>query len=282
MTTAQEIDALRGLIVHCWLHQGYPRNGYDKMTTAQRELYDRTVDHDHLAPRSGSPEPREAETVCRWPDDRDRDMETGCGGDIDDTAPIEWRFCPFCGKRLVGGGAEPTPVAQDSGKGEALGYDATKEPFALNMLDNILDCWRQGCLDEFVRTHERSIAASVAPVGSAPSVDIDYTKLARAHFEMLDTERRRWTVALAVAVAEGRLSPSLEAEALAHVNGYVEDDPAQSVLDEAFYAAHRDAVKQRAPSPDIREPDIWQVQVDGDADVEAAFCTEAGAEAEEE
>ncbi|KKN36050.1 hypothetical protein LCGC14_0777450 [marine sediment metagenome] len=38
-----EVELLRELIVHMWVHDGYRMNGYDKMTQAQRVLYDSVV-----------------------------------------------------------------------------------------------------------------------------------------------------------------------------------------------------------------------------------------------
>lgn len=35
-----EIDRLRGLIHHAWIHGAYPDCGYDQMTTEQKALYD--------------------------------------------------------------------------------------------------------------------------------------------------------------------------------------------------------------------------------------------------
>ncbi len=37
---AAEIADLRELIIHCWVHSGYPNCGYDQMTTEQKALYD--------------------------------------------------------------------------------------------------------------------------------------------------------------------------------------------------------------------------------------------------
>lgn len=36
-----EIAALRGLVKHCWLHTNYRNCGYDKMTSEERDLFDR-------------------------------------------------------------------------------------------------------------------------------------------------------------------------------------------------------------------------------------------------
>ena len=38
-----DLVKLRDLIIHMWVHDGYRRNGYDKMTRKQRELFDSIV-----------------------------------------------------------------------------------------------------------------------------------------------------------------------------------------------------------------------------------------------
>jgi len=51
---------------------------------------------DEMALREKQPS---SQDVCVWPDEQTD--ETGCGGNFMDTAPVEWKFCPFCGKPLV-------------------------------------------------------------------------------------------------------------------------------------------------------------------------------------
>ena len=36
---ANEIEKLRKLVSHCWVHSGYPQCGYLQMTTEQKQLY---------------------------------------------------------------------------------------------------------------------------------------------------------------------------------------------------------------------------------------------------
>lgn len=36
---ANEIEKLRQLISHCWVHSGYPQCGYLQMTTEQKQMY---------------------------------------------------------------------------------------------------------------------------------------------------------------------------------------------------------------------------------------------------
>jgi hypothetical protein len=36
---ADDIDELRELIIHCWIHSGHPNCGYDQMTTDQKLFY---------------------------------------------------------------------------------------------------------------------------------------------------------------------------------------------------------------------------------------------------
>lgn len=38
---------------------------------------------------------------CVWPDEQTD--ETGCGGNFMETAPSQWRYCPFCGNPMAGG-----------------------------------------------------------------------------------------------------------------------------------------------------------------------------------
>ena len=39
----EELCAMRELIHHMWIHSGYPNNGYNQMTRAQKTLYDKIV-----------------------------------------------------------------------------------------------------------------------------------------------------------------------------------------------------------------------------------------------
>jgi hypothetical protein len=41
--TIYDLVKLRDLVTHMWVHDGYRRNGYDKMTRKQRALYDSIV-----------------------------------------------------------------------------------------------------------------------------------------------------------------------------------------------------------------------------------------------
>jgi hypothetical protein len=43
-TLLTERDVLRELVVHMWIHDGYPRNGYSDMTTEQKVLYEKTIE----------------------------------------------------------------------------------------------------------------------------------------------------------------------------------------------------------------------------------------------
>lgn len=43
---ADEIEALRELIVHCWIHSGYRDCGFDQMTTEQKQFYRAVVAQD--------------------------------------------------------------------------------------------------------------------------------------------------------------------------------------------------------------------------------------------
>lgn len=36
---ADEIDELRDMVVHCWVHSGYRDCGFDQMTTEQKQFY---------------------------------------------------------------------------------------------------------------------------------------------------------------------------------------------------------------------------------------------------
>lgn len=36
---ADEIEELRALIIHCWVHSGYRDCGFDQMTTEQKQFY---------------------------------------------------------------------------------------------------------------------------------------------------------------------------------------------------------------------------------------------------
>lgn len=40
------VNELKELIRHCWVHSGYDNCGYDKMTTAQKHLYNSIVDNE--------------------------------------------------------------------------------------------------------------------------------------------------------------------------------------------------------------------------------------------
>ena len=40
----QEIQRLRELILHIWVHDGYENCGYRQMTTPQKALYDEIID----------------------------------------------------------------------------------------------------------------------------------------------------------------------------------------------------------------------------------------------
>lgn len=37
---ADELADLRELVVHCWVHSGYPQCGYRQMTTEQKAMFD--------------------------------------------------------------------------------------------------------------------------------------------------------------------------------------------------------------------------------------------------
>ena len=38
-----EIKRLRKLVVHMWVHDGYPKNGYNKMASEQKILYEAII-----------------------------------------------------------------------------------------------------------------------------------------------------------------------------------------------------------------------------------------------
>lgn len=42
-TQGGEVDRLRALIRHCWVHSGYPDCGYAQMASDQRDLYLRVI-----------------------------------------------------------------------------------------------------------------------------------------------------------------------------------------------------------------------------------------------
>lgn len=46
-------EALRDLIVHCWIHSGYPNCGYSQMTAEQKQLYDSVLEEEHAVARLG-------------------------------------------------------------------------------------------------------------------------------------------------------------------------------------------------------------------------------------
>lgn len=40
---ADQIEKLRELVVHCWVHSSYFNCGYDQMTTEQKAMYDKLL-----------------------------------------------------------------------------------------------------------------------------------------------------------------------------------------------------------------------------------------------
>ena len=39
----EENTELRKLVIHCWVHSNYARNGYRQMTSEQKALYDEII-----------------------------------------------------------------------------------------------------------------------------------------------------------------------------------------------------------------------------------------------
>lgn len=43
MNAEDDVEALRGLIQHCWVHSGYLDCGYLHMTTEEKALYNKVI-----------------------------------------------------------------------------------------------------------------------------------------------------------------------------------------------------------------------------------------------